>query len=148
MVDRFVRQGREYVVVVRAGHVPAGGIEFFTPPDYSQQMGAMLRPAGHVIPAHVHNETHREVTRTCEALFVRRGRVRTDVYDEAGAYLGGLDLGPGDVALFVRGGHGFTMLEESDIVEIKQGPHVGDSDKTRIPCVADEDRCPHGDSDA
>lgn len=139
MVERVEYDGLEYVVVVRAGHRPEGGIEFFTPPDYSQQMGAMLRPKGHIIPAHVHNETRREVTRTCEALFVRHGLVRTDVYNERGVYLTSLELAGGDVALFVRGGHGFVMLEDSDIVEIKQGPHVGACDKTRIPSVCEED---------
>jgi hypothetical protein len=30
------------------------------------------------------------------------------------------------------GGHGFEALEELEMVEVKQGPYVGDKDKTRF----------------
>jgi hypothetical protein len=39
--------------------------------------------------------------------------------------------------LLAHGGHGFTMLEESEIVEVKQGPYSGDVDKTRFTGIDD-----------
>ena len=38
----------------------------------------------------------------------------------------------GDVILLAEGGHGFEMLEDSEMVEVKQGPYAGDGDKTRF----------------
>jgi hypothetical protein len=55
-----------------------------------------------------------------------------DFYSEAGAYLESRELGAGDVILLIRGGHGFEVLEEIEMVEVKQGPYIGDADKTRI----------------
>jgi hypothetical protein len=52
------------------------GVHFFTPADYSQQLGYMRHPARHVIEAHVHNPVPRAVHLTREALFLRRGRLR------------------------------------------------------------------------
>ena len=47
-------------------------------------------------------------------------------------------LNLGDVVLFSSGGHGFTMIEESEIIEVKQGPYSGEQDKTRFESIADE----------
>src|SRR5262245_30829534 len=90
------------------------GIEFFTPPDYSQQLGYMNRPAGHRIRPHAHRKVQREVTRTQEVLFVRRGRVRVDFYDEDRRFLRSTELVTGDVILLADGGHGFEMLEDTE----------------------------------
>ena len=108
------------------------GIEFFTPDDYSQQLAYMKRPMGYIIPPHVHNSTKRVVQFTQEVLFIKRGKVRIDYYDDKKNYLQSRILNQGDVLLLAHGGHGFTMLEESEIIEVKQGPYAGDSDKTRF----------------
>jgi mannose-6-phosphate isomerase-like protein (cupin superfamily) len=108
------------------------GIEFFTPPEYSQQLAYMNRPSGYVIPAHVHNPVPREVQHTSEVLFVKSGRVRVDFYDDARNYVRSVELRAGDVILLVSGGHGFEMLEQCEMIEVKQGPHVGEADKTRF----------------
>ncbi len=123
--------GVTYAVIVRAG--PArDGIEFLTPPDYSQQLALISHPAGRVIPAHVHNKVTREVLLTQEVLVLRSGRLRVDFYDDARAYLGSKVLAGGDVILLARGGHGFQALEPVDLIEVKQGPYSGDVDKTRF----------------
>ena len=51
-------------------------------------------------------------------------------------YLESRILVAGDVVLLARGGHGFEMLEDSELIEVKQGPYAGDKDKTRFTCVA------------
>ncbi len=108
------------------------GIEFFTPGTYSQQIGYMNRPTGYVIAPHVHNPVPREVHYTKEVLFIRSGRLRVDFYSEAQEYLESTVLEAGDVILLARGGHGFEMLEPTEIIEVKQGPYAGDADKTRF----------------
>jgi mannose-6-phosphate isomerase-like protein (cupin superfamily) len=114
----------------------SSGINFFTPDEFSQQLAYMNRPAGYVIQPHVHNPVKREVHYTNEVLFIRSGRVRVDFYDEDKNYLESRILMAGDVLLLVHGGHGFEMLEDSEIIEVKQGPYAGEADKTRFSPVA------------
>jgi mannose-6-phosphate isomerase-like protein (cupin superfamily) len=109
------------------------GIQFLTPQNFSQQLASMSYPAGRIIPAHIHNEVKREVFLTQEALFIRRGKVRLDFYSHKGEYRKSRVLGPGDVILLIAGGHGFEVLEDLNMVEVKQGPYAGDQDRTRFP---------------
>jgi hypothetical protein len=113
----------------------ADGIQFFTPNTYSQQLGYMKRPAGYVIPPHVHNPVKREVEYTKEVLFIKCGVVRIDFYTEEKLYLESVIVSSGDVVLLAYGGHGFEVLEEAQIIEVKQGPYAGDLDKTRFDSI-------------
>jgi len=132
--------GQMLAYVLRADF-SAPGIRFFTPNEFSQQLGYMQREKGYVIPPHVHNPVAREVHYTKEVLIIKSGRVRVDFYDDEQAYLKSLVLTAGDVVLLAFGGHGFEMLETSEIIEIKQGPYCGDLDKTRFePVTADRVR--------
>ena len=108
------------------------GIHFFTPPDFSQQLGYMNRPAGYRIPSHVHKDVEREVRKTQEVLFIRSGRVRIQFYTDRREPLTSRELAGGDVVLLASGGHGVTMLEPTEIIEVKQGPYAGDEDKVRF----------------
>ncbi len=128
-VERIVHEGTELAIIIRRS-LRQDGIEFFTPGSYSQQVGYMNRPAGYVIPPHVHNPVTREVHFTNEVLFVRSGRVRVDFYSQQQQFLENTVLETGDVILLVQGGHGFEMLEATEMVEVKQGPYAGDRDKT------------------
>ena len=131
MIERIEFDGVEFAIILRSGFRKPG-IHFFTPDNFSQQLACMRHPAGHVIKPHVHNPVPRAVHYTHEALFLRRGRLRVDFYTNAGAYLESRELGPGDVILLAAGGHGFEVLEEIEMVEVKQGPYVGEADKTRF----------------
>jgi len=140
MIENILHEGRALAVVLRTNH-HADGIEFFTPNDFSQQLGYMNRPQGYVIPPHVHNPVPREVQFTKEVLFIKSGRVRVDFYDDHQNYLESRILEQGDVILLAFGGHGFEMLEPTEMIEVKQGPYAGDADKTRFePISADQVR--------
>ncbi len=108
------------------------GIAFFTTDEFSQQLGYMKRPSGYVIVPHRHNLVKREVKQTQEVLFMKSGVVRVDFYDDEQNYLRSKILKQGDVILLAAGGHGFEIIEEAEIIEVKQGPYVGDLDKVRF----------------
>ncbi len=108
------------------------GIHFFTPNEFSQQLAYMKRPNGYIIAPHTHNVVKRDVFNTLETLFIKKGKIRIDFYDDDRNYLESLILNKGDVILLAGGGHGFEMLEESEMIEVKQGPYCGDQDKTRF----------------
>lgn len=114
------------------------GVDFITPGDYSQQVAYMNHPAGKKIDAHVHNLVHRNVVMTQEVLFIKKGVLRVDFYDEYEDYLESRKLYAGDVILLVSGGHGFEALEEVEMIEVKQGPYAGDGDKKRFAGVETE----------
>lgn len=130
-VERIEHGGEILGIIIRA-EFRKDGIEFFTPDHFSQQLAYMRRPAGHVIEAHEHNPVPREVLHTREVLLVRSGRVRVDFYAQNRDYLESRVLGAGDVILLATGGHGFEMLEDAEIIEVKQGPYTGQEDKTRF----------------
>lgn len=135
MTENIICNGRTLAVVLRASY-DADGIKFFTPSDFSQQLAYMKRPEGYVIPPHVHNPVPREVHFTKEVLFIKSGKVRVDFYDDDKNYLESRILEKGDVILLAFGGHGFEMIETSEIIEVKQGPYAGDMDKSRFEGIA------------
>jgi hypothetical protein len=108
------------------------GIHFFTPDQLSQQLAYMRHPAGKIIQPHVHNPVPRQVAYTQEVLFIKRGKLRVDFYSDRQEYIDSRILEAGDVILLVTGGHGFEVLEEIEMIVVKQGPYVGEQDKTRF----------------
>ena len=92
----------------------------------------MNRPSGYVIQPHLHNPVERDVQYTKEVIFVKSGKVRVDFYDEDKNYLESTILQQGDVILLAYGGHGFEMIEDCEMIEVKQGPYAGEKDKTRF----------------
>ena len=140
MTEDILHNGKLLALILRTSFRTAG-IRFFTPDDFSQQLGYMNRPRGYVIPPHVHNPVTRSVQYTKEVLFIKSGKVRVDFYDDEQNYLESRILGAGDVILLAFGGHGFEMLEPTEMVEVKQGPYAGDADKTRFAPVPAEKLC-------
>lgn len=130
-VEHIVRDGRTLAIVLRSSFQKTG-VQFFTPESYSQQLGYMHHPRGKIIEPHRHLEVRREITTTQEVLMLRRGRLRVDFYTEGEQYVMSTELSAGDVILLVAGGHGFQVLEEVEMIEVKQGPYAGFDDKVRF----------------
>lgn len=137
LIEQVVHGSKELAVIIRAGYVREG-ITFLTPNHYSQQLGYMNRPAGYRIAPHVHNPMPRAVTYTREVLFIKSGKTRIDFYEDDHTYVESRILRAGDVILLAAGGHGFEMLEPTEMIEVKQGPYAGDEDKTLFTPVTAE----------
>jgi mannose-6-phosphate isomerase-like protein (cupin superfamily) len=133
-----LKSGDQLLAVIVSGRFHEPGIHFFTPNDLSQQLAYMRHPEGKVIDPHVHNPVSRNVHYTQEVLFIKRGKLRVDFYDNDQRYLESRVLEEGDVILLATGGHGFEVLEEIEMIEVKQGPYAGDQDKTRFTGVSAE----------
>lgn len=127
-----IRDGAAVIAVIIRASFREPGVQFFSPDDFSQQLGYIRYPAQHIIEPHVHNRVMREVTYTQETLFIREGSVRVDLYRDDRTLLAQRVLEAGDVILLATGGHGFEVLEECSMIEVKQGPYAGDGDKTRF----------------
>jgi len=131
MIELINHQGNILALILRANY-HAEGIQFFTPNDFSQQLAYMKHPPEYQINPHIHNKVHRHVHLTQEVLFIRKGRVQVDLYDDTKQYIRSAILTTGDVILLASGGHGLTMLEETEMIEVKQGPYAGNGDKERF----------------
>ena len=130
-VEKIEYNGEMLALIVRDEY-SRSGITFFTSNELSQQLAYMRHPAGKVIDPHIHNPVPRNVSYTQETLFIKRGLLRVDFFDDDQRYLESRELRAGDVILLVKGGHGFEVLEEIEMIEVKQGPYAGDKDKTRF----------------
>ncbi|MDY6782674.1 MAG: hypothetical protein SW833_09045 [Cyanobacteriota bacterium] len=114
------------------------GIHFLTPNSFSQQLAYMRHPAGKAIAPHLHNQVPRQILYTQEVLLIRQGKLRVDFYSDDQQYLCSEILKSGDVILLIQGGHGFQVLEEVEMIEVKQGPYVGNQDKTRFEGIKED----------
>ncbi|MFA6550016.1 MAG: hypothetical protein WCT36_01510 [Candidatus Gracilibacteria bacterium] len=124
--------------IITKNHTESG-TNFITPNDFSQQLAYMGHKKGHKIVPHIHNPVHRDVKMTLEVLFIKKGSVKIDFYDDNRNFLQNQTLYQGDTILLASGGHGFEALEDLEMIEVKQGPYAGDADKTRFDPVTKND---------
>ncbi|GJD18239.1 hypothetical protein RIVM261_031950 [Rivularia sp. IAM M-261] len=122
----------QLIAIILSRQFNKPGTHFFTPNELSQQLAYMHHPTGKIIQPHVHNLVLRQVQYTQEVLFIKSGILRVDFYDNQQHYLESRVLEAGDIILLVTGGHGFEVIEEVEMVEVKQGPYVGEQDKTQF----------------
>jgi len=118
-------------LILRAAYEP-GRTTFLTPDDYKQQVGFIVYPKGGVIQSHVHRSVERHLVGTSEVLIVRSGRCEMDIFNDARELVATRVLEVGDLMLMVGGGHGFRMLEDTVLLEVKQGPYGGIDEKERF----------------
>ncbi|MNJ97627.1 hypothetical protein D3C87_153800 [compost metagenome] len=128
MIENISYENHQLAIIIRANYKKEG-IQFFTPPNYSQQLGYMNRSKGYVIPPHKHRKVERTVLQTQEVLFIKSGKVKIDFYSPAKMYFKSTILEKGDVILLADGGHGFEMMEDTEMIEVKQGPYSEKDDK-------------------
>ena len=131
MVEKITHNSETLAIIVRK-EFNNRGINFFTPNEYSQQLAYMNHPSGKEIQPHIHKKVHREVHYTQETLFIRKGKLQVDFYSDDQKYLDSRILKSGDVILLIKGGHGFKVLDDLEMFEVKQGPYAGDEDKIKF----------------
>jgi len=124
-----IRHQSELIAIVISQGFQREGTEFFTDPSLPQQVAYLRYDSGKTIAAHTHRPVAHRVSYTSEVLVIRKGKVRADFYSTQGVFLQSRVLESGDTVLLVGGGHGFEVLEEAEMIEVKQGPFLGDSDK-------------------
>ena len=125
--------------IIKAGFRKKG-IEFFTPNEFSQQLAYMNRPKGYIINPHIHPAISRQIKFTQEIIFVKSGKVRVDFYDKKRRYLESRVVKQGDVILLAFGGHGFEIMEDAEMIEVKQGPFFEETQAVKFEAVKKDKR--------
>lgn len=131
MIENIKCSDKTLAIIIKADY-QNNGVQFFTPPNFSQQLAYMSHPKGHEIKPHLHNIVIRQVEYTQEVLVIKTGKLRVDFYSDEQIYLESRILEAGDVILLASGGHGFEVLEDLEMLEIKQGPYLENEDKVRF----------------
>jgi hypothetical protein len=129
--EEILHDGKTLCILVRAAPLPAA-TTFYTPNEFNLQLGKIVYPANSEIPRHSHRPVSRTVTGTSEVIFVQKGRLILDVYDDARSLVTSREMSAGDVVALVSGGHGFRLLEDTVLIEVKQGPYSGLQEKDRF----------------
>lgn len=123
--------GQPLVYIIRPDPLPER-TTFITPPEFKQQVGFVVYPAGGVIARHIHLALERHLVGTCEVLVLLKGCCLIDVYSDEKELVATRELKAGDVMLMVAGGHGFRIREDTVFLEIKQGPYLDTEEKERF----------------
>lgn len=131
MIEYIVSNDKPLCYLIRASLIPTE-TTFLTPPEFKQQVGYVVYRAGAEINRHVHLSIERHLVGTSEVLIVKKGHCLIDIYNDNRELVATRDLFEGDIMLMVGGGHGFRMLEDTVLLEIKQGPYLGVEEKERF----------------
>ena len=123
LVEIISDRGMPLTYIIRHGTTPES-TTFLTPPEFKQQVGFVVYPAGGEVKRHLHLPLERRLIGTSEVLIVRQGYCLMDIYNDDRELVATRELRTGDVMLMVGGGHGFRMLEDTIFLEVKQGPFL------------------------
>ena len=126
----FDRNNKKMALVIRNTY-QSEGIVFLTNDEDEQQVAYMSHKSGHLIKPHFHNRIERSVFYTCETIVLKKGELVVNLYDDC-VILHTFSLFAGDILTLFSGGHGFVANGDIEMVEIKQGPFLGEKDKTRF----------------
>ena len=132
MTESVASNGQVLAYIVR-GTPEAENTEFHTPDEIELQAGFIVYSAGNAIAPHKHAQVSRNIDRHCEVIVVRKGCCEVDIFDEENDLVATHTLRMGDLAILVSGGHGFRMLEDTILLEVKQGPYYGPQEKVLLP---------------
>lgn len=127
-IEKLTQGERVLAIIVRGDYLPSS-TTFLTTPELEQQLGFVVHPAGERIPSHMHRPEERHLTGTSEVLVVFKGLCEIDLFDDDQILAATRQLRQGDVILLASGGHGLRMLEDTVLLEIKQGPYMGQDEK-------------------
>ena len=127
MQNRYeeIKHGERLIAIIIRSNYISDKTVFFGYPSFSQQLGYLLHKEGDTIMSHFHKKVNRKITLTQEVLFIKKGKIVTYFYTDKKEYITSRELGAGDVLFLCSGGHGFKMLEDTEIIEVKQGPYSG-----------------------
>ena len=132
-MEEIKADGGEIIAIVVKRDFEKEGVNFVSKPDFPLQLGISSYRKGDTIKAHFHIEKEIRINKIQEVVHIKSGRTMVNLYDPNGKKFKSVELSDGDTIFFVAGGHGFEMLEDTKIVEVKQGPYFGkDKDKKMV----------------
>ena len=138
MIEKIYNKKKLYALIVRNKYRNKKGINFFTDKNASQQVGFMKHKKNYIIQPHQHNKRLTKILRTTEVIILLKGTLRLDFYNNKKKYLFSKIVNAKDIIMLVHGGHGFKVLKDVEMIEVKQGPYSLARDKIKFMKVDDK----------
>ena len=135
MIEKILHKKRLFALIVRGRFRKKSGINFFTSKESTQQFGFMKHKKNHIIKPHKHNKRLTRILRTTEVILLLKGTLRVDFYNDKFKYLFSKKINERDIIMLIHGGHGFKVLKNVEMIEVKQGPYSLASDKIKFKTV-------------
>ena len=135
MIEKVLHKNRLFALIVRRQFRKKNGINFFTSKNATQQFGFMKHKKNHFIKPHKHNKRLTRILRTTEVILLLKGTLRVDFYNDKYKYLFSKKINERDIIMLIHGGHGFKVLKNVEMIEVKQGPYSLSSDKIKFKTV-------------
>ena len=132
MIEHIKYKNQQFALIVRKKQPRKQGVNFFTPVKYNQQFSSIIHKKGYVIKPHLHNKIERKINTTSEVIIIEQGKLRVDFYNENKKYLFSKILKEGDIILLINGAHGFKIMQNTRLIEVKQGPYNPKTDKEKF----------------
>ncbi len=132
MIENITYKKKLYALIIRRQFRKKNGINFFTSKEATQQFGFMKHKKNHIIMPHKHNKRLTKILTTTEVIILLKGILRVDFYNEKKNYLFSKKVYADDIIMLVNGGHGFKVLKNVEMIEVKQGPYHSASDKVKF----------------
>ena len=132
MIEKIVNKKKLLALIVRGTYRKKKGITFFTPNESTQQFGYMRHKKEYIIKPHLHKKRITKILYTTEVILLLKGVLRVDFYNFNRKYLFSKILKQKDIIMLVHAGHGFKILKDVEMLEIKQGPYSLIKDKIKF----------------
>ena len=132
MIEKVYNQKKLYALIVRNSYKKKKGVSFFTDKNATQQFGYMNHKKDYVILPHRHNKRQSKILLTTEVIIILKGILRVDFYNNKEKYLFSKKLYANDLIMLSNGGHGFKVLKDTQMIEVKQGPYSLSMDKVKF----------------
>ena len=141
MVTRIHHKKKLYALIVSNSYRNKKGVSFFSTNDLPQQFGYINHKKNHIIQPHKHRKRSTKVFITSEVLIILKGIIRIDFYDTKLNYLFSKILKKGQIIFLLHGAHGFKVINDVQMIEVKQGPFIKNTDKIKfLPITEDKIR--------
>ena len=132
MIEKIFHKNLLFALVVRNKEYSTG-ISFLTDDSLTQQLAIMKYGKGYCIQPHYHLPIERVIHGTPETLIIKKGALKVIFYDEDQSKIDSTILFENEIIMLINGGHGFEVLQdETEIIEIKQGPFIKENDKIKF----------------
>jgi len=123
-VEKVIHENQVYAIIIRR-NLPFSGYNFVSDPQDSLQVGVNHYSADTKIKAHYHLPVTRALKDTLEVLHIDSGKCLLTLYDQNQKPFYEVLLQAGDTTVLMNGGHGLKVMENTRIIEVKQGPYLG-----------------------
>ena len=132
MIKEIIHKKKLYALIIKKEFRKKKGISFFTKNSSNQQIGYMKHKKNFLIKPHSHLKRLTKIFITSEVIILQKGKLRVDFYNTKKKYLFSIFLNKNEIVMLVHGGHGFKVIKDVEMLEIKQGPYLANYDKVKF----------------